>query len=86
MPEIPEPKDGNHVATLLENIDHTVRVVAEGVTGLRAEFDTFKMALFDVDEVVKLILPAVQSNTKDIQEIKKSIGRIEGRLTAVETR
>lgn len=83
MPEIPEPTEKNHVATLLERIDRNVTVVSENVLGLRSEFDAFKMALFDVDGIVNLILPAVQSNTKDIQEIKKTNGRIEGDVKAL---
>ena len=89
MPEIPEPKDWNQVATLLESIDHKMRVVAEGVTGLRSEFDTFKIALEDVDERLGRLEPIVNTLgpvPKKLDDLERKLDTFNQRLAAVESK
>jgi len=90
----------NQVKAVFEDQDKKLTVIAENVGALRSEFTTFKMALDDVAGDVKLLKPAVQKNTQDIEAIKatldhhtniledhtKALERVEKRLDLAEAK
>ena len=83
---MPEPVNWNEVKVMLEAQGHEITVIAEGFADVHPRIVRIETAVASLVEDMKLMIPAVQSNTKDSQEIKKGIERLEGRLTAVETR
>jgi len=71
---------------MLEARDKSLAVIAEDLRGLRSEFNTFKLALEDVSDDIKLMKPAIHTLVKDVKKLTEGNERIEGHVVALEKR
>jgi len=86
MTQIPEPINWNEVKTLLEKLEKDIGLVAEGVVDVNRKMTAMASQLKTVAEDVAIVKPAVQKNTKDIDEIRKDVREIKNRLSLAEAK